>query len=166
MPVQESRSDTREMNESTSSTARQSSTSARFPTDRARALQQALESSIRGEIRFDLVSRSIYSTDASVYQIIPTGVVIPRSREDVVQTVKIANEYGISITARGGGTSQAGQAVGEGLQLDCSKYLNRIIDLDLERREVSVEPGIILDELNRSLEGHGLQLPLDLSTSS
>ena len=137
-----------------------------LPPDRARALQQALESSIRGEIRFDLVSRSIYSTDASVYQIIPAGVVIPRSREDVIQTVKIANEYGISITARGGGTSQAGQAVGEGLQLDCSKYLNRIVDLDLERSEVSVEPGIVLDELNRSLEGHGLQLPLDLSTSS
>ncbi len=137
-----------------------------FPADRARALQQALESSIRGEIRFDLVSRSIYSTDASVYQIIPTGVVIPQSREDVIETVRIAGEYGISITARGGGTSQAGQAVGEGLQLDCSKYLNRIIDLDLERREVSVEPGIVLDELNRSLEEHGLQLPLDLSTSS
>ena len=134
--------------------------------NRAGALKQALESSIRGEVRFDLVSRGIYSTDASVYQIIPTGVVIPRSREDVIQTVKIADEYGISITARGGGTSQAGQAVGEGLQLDCSKYLNRIIDLDVDRREVSVEPGIVLDELNRSLEGHGLQLPLDLSTSS
>ena len=167
MPVQERQSDARETSESgATSPTRKSSTSDPFPTDRARALQQALESSIEGEIRFDLVSRSIYSTDASVYQIIPIGVVIPRSREDVIQTVKIANEYGISITARGGGTSQAGQAVGEGLQLDCSKYLNRIIDLDVERREVSVEPGIVLDELNRSLEGHGLQLPLDLSTSS
>ncbi len=168
MPVQERRSDARETSESggTSPAPRESSTSDQLQTDRARALQEALESSIEGEIRFDLVSRSIYSTDASVYQIIPTGVVIPRSREDVIQTVKLANEYGTSITARGGGTSQAGQAVGEGLQLDCSKYLNRIIDLDVERREVSVEPGIVLDELNRSLEGHGLQLPLDLSTSS
>ncbi len=168
MPVQESRSDATEIRESgaTSSTARKSSTLDQLSADRARALQQALESSIRGEIRFDLVSRGIYSTDASVYQIIPAGVVIPRSREDVIQVVKIASEYGVSITARGGGTSQAGQAVGEGLQLDCSKYLNRIIDLDVERREVSVEPGIVLDELNRSLEGHGLQLPLDLSTSS
>ena len=129
-------------------------------------MKQALESSIQGEVRFDSLSRAIYSTDASVYQIIPTGVLIPRSREDVLQTLRIAHEQGIPITARGGGTSQAGQAVGEGLQLDFSKYLNRVIALDVERREVRVEPGIVLDELNRSLQQHGLQLPLDLSTSS
>ena len=117
-------------------------------------------------MRFDKISRAIYATDASVYQITPTGVVIPRTREDVLRTVRLCREHGVSITARGGGTSQAGQAIGAGIQLDFSKYLNALLDLNLDERTVKVEPGIVLDELNDKLKPHGLQLPLDLSTSN
>ena len=131
-----------------------------------RSLEQALKDRIEGEVRFDKVSRAIYSTDAGVYEMIPAGVVIPQSREDVINTVAACSEHEISITARGGGTSQAGQAIGKGIQLDYSKYLNRIIKLDIENRTVEVEPGIVLDELNFQLAPHGLHLPLDISTSN
>lgn len=129
-------------------------------------LKHALEASLEGEIRFDRISRAIYSTDASIYQIMPLGVVLPRCQEDVKRTVQICRQYGVSITARGGGTSQAGQAVGAGIQLDLSKYMNRVLDLDLKDRTVLVEPGIVLDDLNTILKPYGLQLPLDLSTSN
>ena len=94
------------------------------------ALQRQLEAQIEGEVRFDAVSRALYSTDASVYQIHPLGVVVPKSRADIVRAVNLARAHGASITARGGGTSQAGQAIGAGLQLDTSKYYNRIIELN------------------------------------
>ena len=119
-----------------------------------------------GEVRFDKISCALYSTDASVYQIIPQGVVIPKSRQDVIHTVRLCREHGVSITARGGGTSQAGQAVGAGIQLDFSKSMNRLLKLNPDRRTVLVEPGIVLDELNAILKPYGLHLPLDLSTSN
>jgi FAD/FMN-containing dehydrogenase/Fe-S oxidoreductase len=130
------------------------------------SLQRALESAIEGEVRFDKISRAIYSTDGSVYQIIPTGVVIPRSEDDVINTVRVCREHGVSITARGGGTSQGGPAIGSGIQIDFSKYMRRIVEIDPQGATVRVEPGIVLDELNSQLEPHGLQLPLDLSTAS
>ncbi len=129
-------------------------------------LQQALQSQIAGEVRFDRISRGLYSTDASVYQIMPAGVVIPRSTDDVVRTLMLCREYGVSLTARGGGTSQAGQACGEGIQLDFSKGMNRLLELDPDRQTVTVEPGIVLDELNALLQPYNLHLPLDLSTSN
>lgn len=130
------------------------------------ALERALGAALEGEVRFDKLSRAIYSTDASVYQILPAGVVVPRSARDVVETVRICREHGVSITARGGGTSQGGQAVGAGVQLDFSKHMRRVLAVDPERATVVVEPGIVLDELNRELRPHGLELPLDLSTAS
>jgi FAD/FMN-containing dehydrogenase/Fe-S oxidoreductase len=129
------------------------------------ALQQALEHAITGEVRFDAVSRAMYATDASVYQLMPLGVVIPRSRDDVRRTLQICTEHGVSLTARGGGTSQAGQAIGRGIQLDFSKYLNRVLDVDTEALTVRVEPGIVLDHLNAHLRAYGLHLPVDISTS-
>ena len=132
----------------------------------AAALNRALGAEIEGEVRFDKIFRAIHSTDASVYQIMPLGVVIPRSTDDVIRTVHLCNQYGASITARGGGTSQAGQAIGTGVGLDFSKYMNRLIDMNLEEATVRVQPGIVLDELNSQLKPHGLQLPLDLSTSN
>ena len=108
----------------------------------------------------------MHATDASVYQIVPVGVVTPRSREDVVEVVRLCRQHGVSITARGGGTSQAGQAIGAGLSLDFSRYMNRVLDLDAAAGTVTVEPGIVLDELNALLKPHGLHLPLDLSTSN
>src|SRR5882757_11204247 len=98
------------------------------------ALRRDLHDHIEGEVRFDRVSRALYSTDASVYQIEPLGIVVPRTREDVVRAVEIAARHGVSITARGGGTSQAGQAIGAGLQLDTSKYLNRILEVNAAER--------------------------------
>src|SRR5713101_1560961 len=90
------------------------------------ALNRHLRKHLQGEVRFDPTSRKLYSTDASIYQIEPLGVVIPRSIEDIVATVQIAAETQTPLTARGGGTSLSGQSIGPGLVLDCSKYLNGI----------------------------------------
>ncbi len=129
-------------------------------------LQRELENALDGEVRFDKISRALYSTDASVYQIIPAGVVIPKTRDDVIKVVELCRKHRVSITARGGGTSQAGQAIGAGIQLDFSKYMNRLIELNPDSLTVTVEPGIVLDELNAVLKPYGLHLPLDLSTSN
>src|SRR5688572_17386542 len=130
------------------------------------ALERALRTSIAGEVRFDRVSRALYSTDASVYQIEPLGVVVARTREDVVQTVRLCHQFRCPLTLRGGGTSQAGQAVGAGLILDTSKHLNRLIEVDPGRRIARVEPGLVLDELNAQLKPHGLRFAPDISTAS
>ena len=130
------------------------------------AVRQDLERSIEGEVRFDRVSRALYSTDASVYQIEPLGVVLPRSPDDVVHAVRIAGRHGVSITARGGGTSQAGQAIGPGLQLDTSKYLNHVLELNVAERWAWIEPGVVLDELNAPLRTDGLRFAPDISTAS
>src|SRR5260221_6243678 len=111
------------------------------------ALSRDLESQIEGEVRFDNVSRALYSTDASVYQIEPAGVVVVKSKEDIVRTVKICKTHRCSLTMRGGGTSQAGQAIGAGLQVDTSKYFNRLVEVNVAERWARVEPGIVLDEL-------------------
>jgi FAD/FMN-containing dehydrogenase/Fe-S oxidoreductase len=129
-------------------------------------VERELASSISGEVRFDRVSRALYSTDASVYQIEPLGVVVVKTREDVIRAVEIARKHGVSITARGGGTSQAGQAIGAGLQLDFSKYFNRILDVYTEERTAWVEPGVVLDQLNAALRIHGLRFAPDISTAS
>src|SRR5262245_2010048 len=126
-------------------------------------IQAALASQLEGEVRFDRISQALYSTDASVYQILPLGVVIPKTRDDVIRTVNLCREHGASITARGGGTSQAGQAIGSGVQLDFSKFLRRVICLDPGAKTVCVEPGIVLDELNTFLRPYGLNLPLDIA---
>jgi FAD/FMN-containing dehydrogenase/Fe-S oxidoreductase len=133
---------------------------------RASALQRELETAIDGEVRFDLLSRALYSTDASVYQIEPLGVVVPRSAEAVAQAVAIAGRYGVPITPRGGGTSQAGQSIGTGLVLDTSKHLNRILEINLDERWVRVEPGVVLDDLNLALRSHGLRFAPDVSSAS
>jgi FAD/FMN-containing dehydrogenase/Fe-S oxidoreductase len=130
------------------------------------SLEQALTHSIAGEVRFDRLSRALYATDASVYQIEPRGVVIPRTREDVVRVVQLAAAYGTSITARGGGTSQAGQAIGSGIVLDTSKYLNRLLEVNPDERWARVEPGVVLDVLNAQLKALGLRFAPDLSSSS
>ena len=124
----------------------------------AEALRRELESRLGGEVRFDKVSRALYSTDASVYQIEPLGVVVVRSREDVIHTVQVCRQLRCPITVRGGGTSQAGQAIGPGLQLDTSKFFNRLLEVNAAERWARVEPGIVLDELNEQLRLHGCSL--------
>jgi FAD/FMN-containing dehydrogenase/Fe-S oxidoreductase len=129
-------------------------------------LRRALATEITGEIRSDMVSRALYSTDASVYQIEPIGVVIPRSRTDLIRLVTICAEFRCPITMRGGGTSQAGQAIGPGLIVDTSKHLTSILDLNVAERWARVEPGLVLDELNAQLRPHGLRFAPDVSTAS
>ena len=129
-------------------------------------LRRDLEARLDGEVRFDKISRALYSTDASVYQIEPLGVAIVRSREDVIHAIACARRHGCSITARGGGTSQAGQAIGAGLQLDTSKYFNRLLEVNAAERWARVEPGIVLDELNAQLGPHGVRFAPDISTAS
>jgi len=129
-------------------------------------LQRELEAAIDGEVRFDKVSRALYSTDASVYQVEPLGVVIPKSPEAVVRAVGIAARHGVPITPRGGGTSQAGQSIGAGLVLDTSKHLNRILEVNPDERWARVEPGVVLDELNAALKPHNLRFAPDVSSAS
>ncbi len=118
-------------------------------------------------MRFDTVSRALYATDASVYQIEPLGVVVPRIARAISSAiVGICAEFRCPITMRGGGTSQAGQAIGAGLIVDTSKYLNAILDLNVAERWARVEPGIVLDELNAQLRPHGLRFAPDVSTAS
>ena len=124
------------------------------------------QSQTTGEVRFDQISRALYSTDASVYQIQPQGVVLPRSREDLIRIVRLCGEHGCSLTMRGGGTSQAGQAIGPGLIVDTSKHFNRVLELNVGERWARVEPGIVLDELNAQLKTHGLRFAPDISTAS
>jgi FAD/FMN-containing dehydrogenase/Fe-S oxidoreductase len=132
----------------------------------ASELQRELEKQIEGEVRFDTISRALYSTDASVYQIQPLGVVIPKTREDILRALEICRRLRCPITMRGGGTSQAGQAIGSGIQIDISKYYNRLLEVNAAERWVRVEPGIVLDELNAQLAPLGLRFAPDISTAS
>ncbi|MDQ2901056.1 MAG: FAD-binding oxidoreductase, partial [Acidobacteriota bacterium] len=134
--------------------------------DTGPSLQRELESRIEGEVRFDKISRALYATDASIYQIEPRGVVIPKTRADIVNTLEICRRHRCPITMRGGGTSQAGQAIGEGVQIDTSKYFNRLLEVNADERWVRVEPGIVLDELNAQLLPLGLRFAPDISTAS
>ncbi|SFA96976.1 FAD/FMN-containing dehydrogenase [Poseidonocella pacifica] len=123
-------------------------------------------SEIEGEIHWDSFTRGRYSTDASIYQIMPAGVVIPRRAEDISAALTLARTEGLPVTMRGGGTSQCGQTVNSGLIVDCSRHLTGILELDIEGQRAVVEPGIVLDDLNRHLKPHGLWFPVDVSTAS
>jgi FAD/FMN-containing dehydrogenase/Fe-S oxidoreductase len=129
-------------------------------------LQIRLTREITGDVLFDRFSRGRYATDASFYQIVPEGVVVPRTMDEALRALAIARDDGRIVTARGGGTSQCGQTVNNGIVIDFSKYLNRILSLDVENRTCVVEPGIVLDDLNRQLKKHGLWFPVDVSTAS
>jgi len=129
-------------------------------------LEDRLRRELRGEVMFDAFSRGRYATDASIYQIEPLGIVVPRSREDAAAAIAIAREEGAPVLPRGGGTSQCGQTVARALVIDCSKYLDRVIAVDVEGRRVRVEPGVVLDRLNRLLRKDKLFFPVDPSTAS
>lgn len=129
-------------------------------------LATQLREQLEGEVLFDASSRGRYSTDASIYQVEPIGVVTPKRLSDIDAAMTIAREYGVPVLPRGAGTSQCGQTVGEALVIDTSKHLNRIKHLDLHAKQVTVEPGIVLDELNAQLRQHGLFFPVDVSPSN
>ena len=125
-----------------------------------------LKNNIEGHVHFDPYTVGIYSTDASIYQVAPFGVVIPKTIQDLVAAVEIAADYNIAILPRGGGTSQCGQTVNQAIVIDCSQYLNKIVDFDYDQRKISVEPGIVLDHLNSYLKPYNLFFPVDISTAS
>jgi FAD/FMN-containing dehydrogenase len=120
------------------------------------ALAARLGRELEGEVLFDAFNRGRYSTDASIYQIEPIGVVVPKTAADIDAAIGIARDAGVPVLPRGAGTSQCGQTVGEALVIDVSKYLNGIVELDEQARRVRVQPGIVLDQLNARLAPHGL----------
>src|SRR6266436_4113222 len=130
------------------------------------SLAARLRKQIEGEVMFDAASRGRYSTDASIYQVEPLGVVVPRTEEAARTALAIALEAGMPVLARGAGTSQCGQTVGAALVIDHSKYLNRILEIDTQGSAAVVQPGVVLDALNAVLRSHQLWFPVDVSTSA
>ena len=129
-------------------------------------LQARLEREIEGSVLFDRFSRGRYSTDASIYQMTPLGIVVPASDDDVRSAITIAAEEGVALLPRGGGTSQCGQTVNEALVIDTTKQLTAVRSIDVEANRATVQPGIVLDQLNAALKTHGLFFPVDVSTAS
>ncbi|WPO44250.1 FAD-binding and (Fe-S)-binding domain-containing protein [Tardiphaga sp. 42S5] len=130
------------------------------------ALAARLSREVSGDVFFDPFNRGRYATDASFYQIVPFGVVVPRTIDEALRALAICRDDGRIVTPRGGGTSQCGQTVNDGIVIDLSKHLNKLLSLDVENRTCIVEPGIVLDDLNRQLKKHGLWFPVDVSTAS
>src|SRR5690349_19799888 len=130
------------------------------------ALENELRHTLRGEVRFGEGDRALYSTDSSNYRQIPIGVVVPRDRADVSETVAACRKFGAPITSRGGGTSLAGQCCNTAVIIDFTKYMNRVIEIDTEEKLARVEPGLVLDELQKRARNHGLVFGPDPATHS
>ena len=130
------------------------------------ALAARLARELDAEVLFDRASRGRYATDASIYQVVPVGVVVPRTAQAAIAAMTIAAEEGVAILPRGAGTSQCGQTVGEALVIDDSKYLHRTLEVDAAARRAVVQPGKVLDTLNAELRPLGLWYPIDVSTSA
>src|SRR5438093_5378858 len=129
-------------------------------------LHQSLRKHVTGEVRFDRASRLMYSTDASIYEIEPSGVVLPRTHEDIFATMEIAREYKVPVLPRGGGTSLAGQTVGDAVVIDMSKYLNRVLEVNTEERWALIEPGAVQEQFNLHLKPMGYLFGPDTSTAN
>ena len=130
------------------------------------ALALRLRREIRGEVKFSPADRGRYATDASIYQMMPVGVIVPERIEDVATAMALAREAGIPVLPRGGGTSQCGQTVNNALVIDCTKHLRRVISIEPAERRATVEPGMVVGHLNDALKRHGLFFPVDPSTHS
>jgi FAD/FMN-containing dehydrogenase len=127
-------------------------------------LENRLKREIKGDVLFDPFTRGRYSTDASIYQIEPLGVVVAKDRDDIASAIQIAREEGVPVLPRGGGTSQCGQTVSRALVVECSKYMQEVVSLDTEARRVKVQPGVVMERLNAGLRQHKLWFPVDVST--
>jgi FAD/FMN-containing dehydrogenase/Fe-S oxidoreductase len=145
----------------------------REPSDRTESLtivttplEARLRKETRGEVLFDAASRGRYATDASIYQIMPTGVFIPTGADDVATAIDIARDLKVPVLPRGAGTSQCGQTVAEALVIDATKHLRALLEVNVSARTAAVEPGLVLDHLNAQLKPHGLWFPVDVSTSA
>jgi FAD/FMN-containing dehydrogenase/Fe-S oxidoreductase len=132
----------------------------------AHPLEARLRREIDGEVLFDPFSLGRYSTDASIYQVMPVGVVLPRTEDAARSAIQIAVENGVPVLPRGAGSSQCGQTVGAALVIDNAKYLDQVLAIDAANREAIVQPGVVLDHLNAKLRAHGLWHPVDVSTSA
>jgi len=129
-------------------------------------LAQRLRREVDGDVLFTRADRGRYSTDASIYQVEPVGVVVPRTTEDAAAAIAIAREHGVPVLPRGGGTSQCGQTVNRALVIDCTKHLRRVVEVDAAAQTAVVEPGLVLSHLNLALKPHGLFYPVDPSTNA
>ena len=129
-------------------------------------LQAALQHVLSGEVRFDRGMRAAYASDASNYRQVPIGVVLPRTVEDIVETLRVCSSHGVPVLARGGATSLNGQAVNVAVVIDCSKYLDRVLSIDAQARLARVEPGVVCDTLRDAAEAHGLTFAPDPATHS
>ena len=129
-------------------------------------LAARLRAETEGEVLFSAADRGRYATDASIYQVTPVGVFVPRHAHEVPIAMAICRDLGVPIVPRGGGTSQCGQTTGAGLVIDHSQHIRQIVHLDVDQRTVEVEPGLVLDHLNAELKAHGLWFPVDVSTSA
>jgi FAD/FMN-containing dehydrogenase/Fe-S oxidoreductase len=134
--------------------------------DVAVALDRRLSRETEGEVLFDPASRGRYATDASIYQIMPVGVLVPKSDRDVSIALEIARDLGVPVLPRGAGTSQCGQTTGAALVIDTTKHLRNVVAVDADSRVATVEPGLVLDHLNAQLKPLGLWFPVDVSTSA
>ncbi|MFQ5830991.1 MAG: FAD-binding oxidoreductase, partial [Candidatus Methylomirabilia bacterium] len=129
-------------------------------------LEHDLRRVVEGEVRFDTMSRLLYSTDASIYQAEPVGVVLPRQKGDVQAVIEVANRHGVPILPRGGGTSLAGQTVNRAIVLDFSPHMNRVVEANTDEGWCRVQPGLVQDELNAHLKPLGFLFGPDTSTSN
>lgn len=129
-------------------------------------LARRLAETVMGEVRFDAFTRGRYATDASIYQVMPAGVVFPKSAADIAATLKVAAEHDVPVILRGGGTSQNGQPIGRGLVVDCSRHLNGILAYDPQAGTITVEPGMVLEHLNTRVKADGWFFPVEPSTAS
>jgi FAD/FMN-containing dehydrogenase/Fe-S oxidoreductase len=136
------------------------------PNEVSTLLERRLRAETQGEVLFDTASRGRYATDASIYQIMPVGVLVPRTEADVALAIDIARDLKVPVLARGGGTSQCGQTVGAALVIDNSKHFGRVLEVDIAQRTATVQPGLVLDHLNAQLKPHGLWYPVDVSTGA
>jgi len=131
------------------------------------ALEKELRQTVSGEVRFDDASKALYSTDASNYRQIPIGVVLPKTEEDIINTIKACRKYGAPVLSRGGGTSLAGQTCNVAVIMDMSKYYNKVLNIDKEKKLVTIQPGIVLDEMRHATETNaGLTFGPDPATHS
>ena len=136
------------------------------PNDVTVALERRLRTATQGELLFDAASRGRYATDASIYQVLPVGVFVPKTTDDIAAAIDIARELKVPVLPRGAGSSQCGQTTGAALVVDNTKHIRRILEVDPDARTATVEPGLVLDHLNAHLKPLGLWYPVDVSTSA
>ena len=147
-------------------TPREANATPRAANRQSAGLARRLAEALQGEARFDTFTRGRYATDASIYQIMPAGIVLPRSAADIAATLKIAAEHEVPVILRGGGTSQNGQPIGRGLVVDCSRHFNAVLAYDSEEGTITVEPGMVLERLNTRVKADGWFFPVEPSTAT